>query len=214
MLAMWGSYIAFGVFFKPMANEFGWSRAMTSGAFSMAMAVQGVFAIGAGALNDRFGPRIIMTVCGLLVGAGYLLMSQLGSLWQLYLFYGIVIGLGMSGHYIPILSTVARWFVAKRTLITGIVLTGAGLGTLAAPPIATLLIAALDWRTSYIIMGVVVLVVVTSSAQLLRRDPAQIGKVPYGENSAPQEPVRSESGAFSLKEAVRTRQSVLPRCVE
>jgi MFS family permease len=62
-------------------------------------------------------------------------MSQTSALWQLYLFYGLIIGIGMSGIWVPLMSTVARWFNKKRSLMTGIVIAGAGIGQLIAPPI-------------------------------------------------------------------------------
>ena len=66
--AMWAAYYAFGVFFKPVLNEFGWTRTMTSGAFSLASIVNGLLAIVMGGLTDKFGPRIVITLCGLLLG--------------------------------------------------------------------------------------------------------------------------------------------------
>ena len=110
MLTIWIPYTAFGVFFKPVLTEFGWTRALTSGAFSLAMIISGLLTIVMGALNDKFGPRVVLTLCGSLLGLGYLLMSQVNAIWQFYLFYGVIIGIGMGGSVIPLLSTVARWF--------------------------------------------------------------------------------------------------------
>ena len=206
MAAMWGTYYAFGVFFKPVSSGFGWARGMTSGAFSLSMAAQGLLGIVMGGLTDRFGPRLVMTLSGFLLGLGYLLMSQLGAIWQLYLFYGVMVGIGMSGAFIPLLSTVARWFVARRSMMTGIVLTGTGVGALIAPPVANQLISAYDWRTSYLVMGIIVLVVVVLAAQFLRRDPTKIGQVPYGESKEEKSGLKSDTGGLSLREAVCTRQ--------
>jgi len=206
MVVIWATYIAFGVFFKPVLTEFGWTRAMTSGAFSLSMIVQGLIGIVMGGLTDRLGPRIVMTLCGLLLGLGYLLMSQVSTVWQLYLFYGVIIGIGMSGSWIPLLSTVARWFAKRRGMMTGIVLTGAGIGSLVGPPVANWLIFTYDWRSSYIVLGSLVLVVVVLAAQLLRRDPSQMGQVPYGEAEGAQQGLKSGTEGFSLKEAVHTRQ--------
>jgi len=64
MVANFGSYFAYGVFFKPMSTEFGWTRAMTSGAFSLSMIVQGLGGVIVGGLTDRLGPRMVMTLCG------------------------------------------------------------------------------------------------------------------------------------------------------
>jgi MFS family permease len=205
MLLMWGIFFTFGVFFKPLLTEFGWTRAVTSGAFSLSWITQGLLAIVMGRINDRLGPRIVITVCGFILGLGYLLMSQISTLWQLYLFYAVLIATGMSGTFVPLTSTVARWFIKRRGMMTGIVVAGTGVGGLIAPPVANWLISIYDWQVSYIILGSIALVVVVLVAQLLRRDPAQVGQMPYGENK---EKTGSKGGteAFSLKEAAYTRQ--------
>jgi len=206
MVAIWSTYLAFGVFFKPVITEFGWTRALTSGAFSLSMIMQGLLGIVMGALNDRFGPRRVMTFCGFFLGLGYLLMSQITSIWQLYLFYGVIIGTGMGGCWIPLLSTIARWFVKRRTIMTGIVVTGGGIGGLAGPLLSNWLISTYDWQASYIILGSAVLVIVISGAQFLRRDPSQMRQVPYGENEGEERDLKAGTQGFSLKEAVYTRK--------
>jgi len=94
MVAVWAAFYSFGVFFKPIRNEFGWTRAMTSGAFSLSAIIMGVLGIAMGGLNDKLGPRAVMSICGLLLGGGYILMSRVSTLWQLYLFYGVILGAG------------------------------------------------------------------------------------------------------------------------
>ena len=206
MVAMWGTYFAFGVFFKPVLTEFGWTRATTSGAFSLSLILGGLLGVVMGRLTDRLGPRMVMTLCGFLLGIGYLLMSQLSAIWQLYLFYGVIIGAGMGGAWVPLLSTVARWFTKRRGMMTGIVLAGTGIGTLVAPPVANWLISTYDWRVSYIITGSMILVVVILAAQLLRRDPSQMGQIPYGEDKGDEQELQLGAEEFSLKEAAYTRQ--------
>ena len=206
MVVSWGVYNSFGVFFKPLQAEFGWSSAMTSGPFSLSMIVYGVLGIIVGGLNDRFGPRIVMTLCGFLLGLGFLLMSQVNALWQIYLFYGVIVGIGLSGVWVPQLSTVARWFVGRRSLMTGIVVAGVGIGQLIGPPVISRLIDAYDWRLSYIILGGVVLIVMVAAAQFMKRDPSQMGQLPYGKNEVKQQGLASETRAFSLREAVYTTQ--------
>ncbi len=111
-----------------MLTELGWTRAVTSGAFSLSITLYGLLAIGMGRLTDKFGPRLVITACGLFFGLGYLLMSQITAVWHLYLFYGVIIAIGGSGLYVPLISTVARWFVRRRGVMTGIVVSGIGLG--------------------------------------------------------------------------------------
>jgi len=206
MVVIYGAQNAFGIFFKPILTEFGWTRAMTSGAFSLSWIVTGLLAIVMGGLTDRFGPRLVMTLCGFFLGLGYLLMSQIGTAWQLYLFYGVIIGTGMGGVFIPLTSTIARWFVKRRSLVTGIVMSGVGMGILITPLVASRLIVTYDWRSSYLILGSIVLVVVVLAAQLLRRDPTQVGQRPYGENEGEEPGLELGTKAFSLKEAVYTKQ--------
>ena len=205
MVLMWGTLSTFGIFFKPMLTELGWTRAITSGAFAVSWIIQGLLSIAVGRVNDRLGPRIVITVCGSILGLGYLLMSQTNALWQLYLFYGVIIATGMSGSFVPIASTVARWFVKRRGTMTGIVVAGSGIGGLIAPPLANWLISIYDWRVSYIILGSIALVVVILFAQLLRRDPAQVGLMPYGGSKEEME-LKGSTKAFSLKEAASVRQ--------
>ncbi len=201
-----GVYNAFGIFLKPVLIEFSWTRAITSGAFSLSMITFGLLGIVMGALNDRFGPRMVLSLCAFLLGLGYLLVSQVGAIWQLYLFYGVIIGAGMGGSWTPLLSTVARWFIERRGLMTGIVLTGMSAGTLIAPPIASWLVSTYDWRVAYIILGFVVLVVVTLAAQFLRLEPTHARQSPYNEARTKEQLPELATKGFSLRGALRTKQ--------
>jgi hypothetical protein len=85
-----GTYFSYGVLFNPLIDAFGWSRASISGAASLAFLLMGFLGIGVGRLNDRFGPRILMTVSGVFFGLGYFLMSRLEAIWQLYPFFSSI----------------------------------------------------------------------------------------------------------------------------
>jgi MFS family permease len=202
----YGARLSFGVFFKPMLHEFDWTRSLTSGAFTLSMLFQGLGSMYLGRLNDKLGPRLVMTICGAFLGVGVLLMSQVGGAWQLYLFYGVLVGIGMGGAFVALLSTVARWFVKRRGMMTGIVIAGVGLGTLIIPPIASWLISIYNWRMSYVIVGSIVLVIGVLAAQLLRRDPTKMGLVPHGEQKVDEQRLGSGEQGFSLSEAIHTRQ--------
>ena len=201
-----GINFAFGVFFEPVRTEFGWTSAMTAGAFSLSMIIQGLMGIVMGGLTDRLGPRIVMTISAVILGIGYYLMSRIDTLWQLYLYYGVIIGVGTSSGYVTPLSTVARWFNVKRNLMTGIVLIGMSLGTLIAPIVSERLIASYDWRLAYVISAIALFVVVLLSAQFLKRDPSTFRQEPDGK--AANNPIVSKlnSTGFSLKEAIVKRQ--------
>jgi MFS family permease len=206
LMVSMGVYTSFGVFFKPLVNEFHWTSAMTSGAVSLSMFMYGLLSIVMGGLSDRFGPRIVLTVCGFLLGSGYLLMSRADALWQLYLFIGVIVGTGIGGIWVPQLSAGARWFVTRRSLMTGIAVAGVGIGQFIGPLLISRMISAYDWRRSYMILGIVVLIAVVIAAQFLKRDPAQMGLRPYGEAKQKPHELEVESRAISLREAVRTIQ--------
>ena len=168
MVILWGIFHSFGVYFKPMISEFGWTRALTSGAFSLAAILSGVVAAFMGWLNDKFGSRVVMSLCGLFLGLGCIFMSQTESLWDFYVYYGIILGLAMGGGFIPLISTVTRWFAADRGLMTGIVASGVGFGALVGPQISNRLLLHFGWRGSYLITGITALVAVVAAAQFLK----------------------------------------------
>ncbi len=201
-----GIFIAFGVFFKPLLNDFGWSRATLSGAQSMALLVAGCLGILVGRLNDRLGPRVVMTAAGFFFGLGLLLMSGLNNVWQLYLFYGVVVGIGLSSIDIVPLSTIARWFIRRRGIMTGIAKVGTGTGQFAIPLVASLLIVTYGWRHSYIIIGVAAMVLLIAIGQLLRRDPARQGLLPDGDKESQATGSGPAESGLYLNEALRTRQ--------
>jgi len=200
-----GINTTFGVFLPALLDEFSWTRAIASGAYSLNLALTGLIGIFAGKMNDQYGPRIIITVCGVLLGLGYLLMSQTNTLWQLYLFFGVIVGIGMSISQTPLPSTIARWFVKRRGMMTGIAVTGIGVGQLIMAPAVGWLISNYGWRTSYMVVGITVLILIVLTAQFLRRDPSKIGKLPYGGNEL-EEKGDLQNAGFPLKEAVRKRQ--------
>ncbi len=205
-MVVFGIFSTFGVFFNPLLTEFGWSRATISGAASLSFLLLGFLAIIVGGLTDRFGPRIIMVACGFFLGLGYLLMSQINTIWQLYLFYGVIIGIGLSPTDVSLLSTVAKWFVKRRGMMSGIIKVGAGLGILIMPLVASGLISAYGWRTTYIILSIIALVFIISVAQLLRRDPGQMRQLPDDEKQATTGSVNLVAVGLSLQEAIHTRQ--------
>jgi len=205
-LVAYGVFLSFGIFFNPLLNEFGWTRATLSGPHSLAFLMLGFASIIVGRLGDRFGPRMVMAGCGFLMGLGYLLMSQISTLWQLYLFYSVIVGIGISAPDVLLLSTVARWFAKKRGMMSGVIKVGTGLGMLVMPIVANWLIGTYGWRNSYLILGGVVLVLVVLAAMFLRRDPSQMGLAPYGEDEVNASSLSAVGGGFSLREAIGTRQ--------
>jgi len=199
-----GALVTYGVFFKYLQADFGWSRAFISGASSVAMLLMGTMGMVFGRLNDRLGPRVILLISGLMLGGGYLLMSSIGAGWQLYVFYGLFVGVGMSTHDIVTLSTVARWYRRKRGLMTGLVKAGTGTGQFTVPLIVSSLILAYGYRNAYMMIGAAIIVVYVLASRLLRRSPEEMGLRPDGESDVANDHL--SSAGLTLEQAVRTRQ--------
>ena len=201
-----GTYVAYGVFFNSLITEFQWSRAVISGAASLALFLSGLLAIFVGRLNDTYGPTKLMGITSLFFGIGLMMMSQVHEIWQLYLFYGIVFGIGLSAIDVIALTTTTRWFSRSRGLMTGIVKVGTGAGQFTIPFLASVLIAAYGWRQANVILGVFSLLVLFLLAQLLKRDPKGSRPEIQEKGNESAESKHAEYGSLSAGEAIRTVQ--------
>jgi MFS family permease len=185
-LLVFGIRFSFGVFFKSIESEFLLNRAGTSAVFSTYMAVGALAALAGGILIDKYGPRIVALFMGLAIGAGLVLTSFTTAYWQLFLTFGLLLAAGSGPIFSIISSTMARWFRKKRTLVLAIAQSGAGFGTVLMAPLTAFLVSALDWRTAYLIIGLGASVIIVPLSLLLKKEPGEIGVLPYGEvKSAP-----------------------------
>lgn len=199
VLILYGTYYCFGVFLKPMLEDLGWTRAMTTGALSVYMVVHGALAIVMGSLSDKHGPRWIVALSTILVAIGYGLLSQISEPWHLYLYFGIMVGIGMGAGYVPPISTVTRWFTHRRGLAVGIVAAGVGVGQMLLPPLAGYLITTdLGWRGSFVVMGVLIGALGIPAAFLLRNPQNDVDCV------AQNEPGSENSDDWQVRKAIRT----------
>jgi len=202
----WSVVQTFGVFFNPLLDEFGWTRTLISGAVFINFILYGFFSIVAGRLGDSIGPRLVLTACGIFLGLGCLMTSQIGEAWQLYLAFGLIVAIGISGTDVVVLSTIARWFTKKRGIMTGIAKVGAGATIFIMPIIVSWLISSYGWRNAYIILGSAVLVLLVLAAQLFRRDPREMGLAPDGAKEINAGALDSVNAGLTLGESIRTWQ--------
>ncbi|MBI3090929.1 MAG: MFS transporter [Candidatus Tectomicrobia bacterium] len=177
----YGGRFSFGVFFKPMAQDLGWSRTLTAGAFGLNLLLSGVFAPFLGWLMDRFGARAAINV-GALVGAvitGLIAWTQ--SAWYFYLVFGVLQPLLLAGASINICSALAaRWFVRLRATALAIISSGASLGQLALAPLLGYLVVQTGWRASIMVLAAIMIATALPGFFLLREHPADLGLRPDG----------------------------------
>ena len=199
-----GSLYAWSVFVLPLEQEFGWSRAETSWTFTIAIVTFAASFVWAGRIQDMRGPRICAVIGGVLVGAGFVLSSFTTSLWQLYVMFGLIVGLGNGFGYATPVPVASKWFPDKRSLIVGIMVGGYGAGSAIFGPVATSLIGSIGWRATFQILGALFFVMGMIGAWLLENPPA--GYVPAGWTPA-QAGAAAQSGKreYAPSEMVRTR---------
>lgn len=200
----YGAQYSFGVFFAALLEEFGWSRAGLSGVFSLYAFLYCVFGLAAGQLTDRWGPRVIIAIGGVFLGAGLAGMSQVRDLWHPYVLYGVVAALGMSTAYVPCNATVVKWFVRQRGLAVGIASSGGSLGTFALPPLAHVLVGSLGWRWAYVVFGAGILVSLNLVATVMKRDPELLGLAPDGGPRTPAPLAHDLEPHWPLRKAIST----------
>ena len=186
MLAGSGIRAVFGVFIKPIEAEFGWSRAQLSGAAALSLFVLGAVGPMVGWLADVWGPRRVMLLATAILGAGTVLSSFVGHLWQFYISAGLLMAMGAGGLGMATSSTVAaRWFVARRGLILGILGGAMSAGQMLIVPMAMVIIRLYGWRASFLWLGIGVLVLALPTIlAFVRDDPADKGLKPYGAGTA------------------------------
>jgi len=177
-----GIRFSFGVFYVAILREYGWGRAETAGAFSLAMVIHGLFALVTGSLIDRFGPRMLFPLGAILMAMGLAAASRITAIWHLYLFFGVVMAVGINTiSYAPNMSRIPKWFVRRRGLASGLVLAGTGVGIMVMAPATQVIIDVADWRSAFLILaGIVIGIVAPITALLQRRSPEEVGQFPDG----------------------------------
>ena len=221
IITIYGSgifFYGFSVFFQPIVTEFGWSRAVTSGAFALSQAEGFVEGPIIGPLVDRFGPRRLMFVGITMVSVGFMALSLIDGLLAFYVVYVVLLAVGFNtGFFIAAQAAVGSWFIRRRSLALGVLTTAFGFGGAIMVPIIAWLVADYGWRSAAFILGMGMAVVGLPMAVLVRHRPEQYGYVPDGQSGPPAKVAGAdaEAGArtntpieevdFTIWEALKTR---------
>jgi MFS family permease len=196
----------FGIFFKPLSQEFGWSRTHVSLAFSLSLFFLSLVLPVVGRLVDRFGARKVIVPSVLLFGLGLMAFSLLSEqLWQLYLLYMLLGLVGGGTAPVPYSNVLSHWFDRRRGLALGLAMIGLGLGTFLMPSLAQRLIETGGWRWAYRWIGLMVMgVAIPVVALFLKETPAMLGLLPDGEMVGSEGVSAKSQEGLSSQEARRT----------
>jgi MFS family permease len=198
-------YYSFPVFYAPLIQEFGWSRAEVTAGFFLSMVLIGpVFGISAGFLIDRYGSRRVLLAGLVSAGVAFLGFSRMRSLTMYYLFYFFQTVGYVSAGPIPHQVLVSHWFARMRGRAMGLAYVGAGIGGAVAPVLAQYLIRHFGWRTAMLsIGGGILLILIPLTLFLVKDHPSEMGLFADGEPVPPVPERRTEPVSLELAGVLR-----------
>ena len=200
----------FSVFYPVIVSDFGWTRGGTALMYSLALLSYGLFAPVAGSLADRFRPRYVLALGGLIVGGGLALCSLASAAWHFYLIYGVLVAIGTSLIGLtPLISVLSHWFGSKRGgTVFGILGSGFGVSLVSAP-LYQWLISENGWRGAYVVIGLSAMaILVPVSLLLMRRSPQQqalLDQKAAVATQAQQTEAAQQAHQWTAREALGTR---------
>ena len=175
-------FYGFSTFFNPMVEEFGWSRTVMSGAFSLSRTEGGIAGPLNGWLTDKFGARKMVLIGVTVAGAGFIMLWLVNSPLSLYLIFGLLLSMGFNLGFMHATSAaVAKWFIKKRSRALSYLITGNGVGGAIFVPLIAWLIIQFGWRWAAVTIGLSMWVIVLPLGLIIRSTPEEMGLVPDGQ---------------------------------
>ena len=215
-IALYPMMFTFTLCLPVWREEFGWGYGEISLAQSISLILSGLAAPMVGIFIMKKGPRIAIVIGNLISAVALVLLSFQQHIWQLFIEYGIVLGLGISiGGMLAMMTVINNWFVMKRPMALAVSMASMGLGAVILKPSLMMLINTIGWRNTYqLTAAVVVLLCVISPALFLINKPEDLGQVPDGPSSPKPQKVKAGGSPlphvyktpvdFTAKEALRT----------
>lgn len=209
--------MAFPYFLAPWVKEFGWSRGLASGAQTVSIILSGITAPMVAIFIMKRGTRLAIVAGNLFSVAGLVMLAYQDRIWQLYLGFGVLLGLGMSiGGMLAGMTVINNWFVMKRSAALSISMASMGFSGLIVQPSIAAMIDSIGWRNTYLVIAAIALLFcVVVPGIFLRNRPEDLGQVPDGPAAAKPGRVQSENSPhrnvyrtpvdFTAREALRTR---------
>lgn len=204
LMGAFGLNLTAGQFFAPLNNTYGWDLTTLSLAVSLNMITWGIFQPIMGKLIDRLGPKSVIASSAALMGIAFLLSATITEVWQFFIYYGVFTAIGFAGCGSMANSVlVTRWFVKKRAKMLSRSSMGMNIGQLLLLPLTGYLIANTGFRSAFVVLGMIILVIVVPLVLFaVRNNPEDVGQLPDGDSTAIFSPPKSAK----LSEALRSSQ--------
>jgi MFS transporter, OFA family, oxalate/formate antiporter len=201
-----GVLYAWSVFKANIPAEWGWANSQKSLPYSVACVVFSIMTMVGARLLGKYGPRVVVSLGGILAGGGVILSSLSTSPWFFTIAFGVLLGSGIGFVYSSASPAALRWFPASKTgLISGIVVAGFGMGSAWVAPVARSLLLSVGLQATMLYMGIGMMIVVVGFAQFLKFPPADF--VPEGDSKT--KAVSTDETNFSTGQTARTWQFYL-----
>jgi len=204
MISPMGRY-SVTAFFPFLSSELRWSRSLVGSAQTMGLWVYAILVPFSGWMVDRIGSRKTLILGGFLSLGGWGLLSTIRTPWQLYCYYGLIMALAVSMcHMVPIQATANKWFRKRAGVVTGFTSAAFGVGISIFIPLVTNMASSMGWRTTSMVYGITVgIVIMILAFSVVRDTPESIGIKPHSES-----PTQVSKNNVTIKESVSTRDAI------
>lgn len=194
-----GAVYSWSLFNEPLMARFGWSNNDVVFTFSIVIFMFAFTTIFSGRLQDKIGPKKVSLLGGIIYGLGLILTSTATTIVQLYIYYGVIAGIGIGFCYVCPLSTCIKWFPDKKGLITGVTVGAFGLGSLIFKTVIERLLIAVGVSQTFFYLGIIYLVLIILGSQFLKlplKDELITSKKPEADD---------EKSNLTVKEMLKTK---------
>ncbi|AFK20980.1 MFS transporter (plasmid) [Haloferax mediterranei ATCC 33500] len=210
LMGAFGLNLSAGQFFEPLTGTYGWDLSLLSLAVSVNMITWGLFQPVMGRLIDWVGPKVVIAGSAALMGVAFLLSATISTVWEFFLYYGVLTAIGFAGCSSMANSVlVSKWYVRDRSEMLGKSSMGINIGQLIILPLAGYLIATAGFRAAFTGLGLFMLVLVVPAVLfVVEDDPTEVGQTPDGTDNASdreQSVLAAGSASVSLKQALFDR---------
>lgn len=196
-----GSVYSWSLFNEPLIMKFGWNKNHVVFTFSIVVFIFALTTIFSGRLQDKIGPKKVSLIGGAIYGLGLILTSTATSITQLYIYYGVIAGIGIGFCYVCPLSTCIKWFPDKKGLITGITVGAFGLGSLVFKGIIESLLSSVGVSQTFLYLGIIYVVLIVIGSQFLILPPQE----DFSRNIQEKKIVDEYENNYTVLEMIKTK---------
>lgn len=199
---------AFAILMVVLQEEFAWTLTIITFAYFLRSMVSALSSPVAGWLADRYGSRRVLYSATVLYIAGLVLLGTMTTVWQLYLYYALMLGVSQSLFRVNVPTTVAAWFKRRLGLAVGIQQSAGGMGSSIMAPALAIILSRFEWQTAFWVMALIAGSLILILLLKFHGDPQEMGMKPYGATEADPEPVApADPGVAQLRSKVFLRQA-------